>query len=272
MTTQTFINYKQYRWLWITLIALILACVGYCFFAPPGGNNGGTIIGYTYGVIATLGIAYLMWFGIRKRSYRHSNIPLKSHLSAHVWIGIGLLFLVPLHSGFQFGWNVHTTAYALMVATILSGIWGAVNYASLPTQVRSHRGGGTLEELVEQIENISNEIQALVDNKSDAFITLLNTIDFTFKPSLITSITRSRFAAIDRTHAAEKIVNLPGEEREDGMKLISTINKKIELAERVRNEARTLFWLKIWLYVHLPISFALVAAVVVHIISVFWYW
>ncbi len=40
-----------------------------------------------------------------------------------------------LHAGFQFGWNVHTLAYALMCLVVASGVVGTVLYLRYPAQM-----------------------------------------------------------------------------------------------------------------------------------------
>ena len=39
----TFLSYKNYRWLWISLAALVLMSVVYGVHDPVGGRNGGTL-------------------------------------------------------------------------------------------------------------------------------------------------------------------------------------------------------------------------------------
>ena len=66
-----------------------------------------------------------MLLGVRKRRYRSGTGSLQGWTSAHVYIGTSLLVIVTLHTAFEFGWNVHTAAYALMVLVIDSGFIGA---------------------------------------------------------------------------------------------------------------------------------------------------
>ena len=121
MRNETFLNYRGYRFLWLNAAFVLLLIAGYCWDAPINGASGGTVLGYAYGVVATLGILYLMWFGMRKRSYHARFTTLRGCLSAHTYLGLALLIIVPLHCAFQFGWNVHTLAYVLMVMVIVSG-------------------------------------------------------------------------------------------------------------------------------------------------------
>ena len=41
---------------------------------------------------------------------------------------------------------------------------------------------------------------------------------------------------------------------------------------RIRRDIRLRGWLKIWLYFHIPVTFALLFALVLHILSTFVYW
>jgi hypothetical protein len=278
---ETFLSYRGYLWLWICVLSLTVLWGVYLVDNPLGGPNGGTVLGYTYGGIATAGILYLMYYGIRKRSFYAKVSTLKGTLSAHVWIGITLIFIVPLHSGFSFGLNVHTLAYVLMLITIFSGIWGVVMYERLPLDIRSQRGGGTMRVLLEQINALSADIVRLAgvdpaskssSPKSDAFLGMLQKIDFSYSPSLFRSLRATNPKAIDPKQAAGLMSSLAPAEQEDALKLIALVNRKRELVCRTQDEARALTWVRLWLFIHLPVSFGLVVALAVHIFSVFYYW
>ena len=91
MVQENFITYRNFKWLWFTLIALLLCTVVYIVDTPVGGPNGGTTVGYTFGIISTIGVIWLMAYGIRKRAYGSSLGTVEGWLAAHVWIGIGLV-------------------------------------------------------------------------------------------------------------------------------------------------------------------------------------
>jgi len=268
---ETILNYKNFLWLWIHLGALIVVLIIYALHDPIGAPNGGTWLGYSYGIIAALGMCVLMWFGIRKRSFFSSKTTLKGALAVHVWLGIFLLFLVPLHSGFSFGANVHTLAYILMVLAIFTGIWGAINYFSLAPEVGSHRGKGNLKELLQQLDIISSSIDALTIQKSKKFIDLTRMFDFTFQPTLKRALCQSMMSAPVPRDVAAFVSDLNPSEKDEGVNLIGLINRKYELANLIIEETRVHFWLKLWLYLHVPIAVAAFAVMVIHIISIFYY-
>lgn len=50
------------------------------------------------------------------------------------------------------------------------------------------------------------------------------------------------------------------------------LTRKEAILNRVRRHLRIKALLEVWLYVHVPVTFALIAALSAHIVSVFFYW
>ncbi|MFQ5671633.1 MAG: NAD(P)-binding domain-containing protein [Nitrospinales bacterium] len=270
---ENILNYKHYRWFWLNLSGLALLILFYFVDDPVGGKGGNTLLGYIYGGLATLGIITLMGFGIRKRSYSSTKGTVTGWLSAHIWIGLSLLLIVPMHSGFQFNLNVHTLAYGLLVATIASGIWGAHNYVRFPPQIPSHRGDDKTTDLADQIMEISLDLARLEQNQSDQFLKLIDLIDFPFKPRLQRLIIfKTRSKSSKEKKLKSLIADLPEVERDKALKAVSLVSKKRELMGKLQQDISVNFWMKVWLYFHLPLSFALILAVTIHIFLVFYYW
>jgi len=134
----------HHLWTSIGLVALSLAVfLTQGESKPPSGN---TWQGYVLGAVATLLIVWLNLLGVRKRRY---GVPgqVEGWLSAHVYFGVALFFIVLLHSAGQIGWNVHTAAFALMTIAILSGMVGTCFYLLVPPQMAEIRQGGSLQKL-----------------------------------------------------------------------------------------------------------------------------
>ena len=106
-------------------------------------------------------ILWLMYFGVRKRRYRSRLGTVQGWLSAHVYLGLGLITVVTLHTGFQFGWNVHTLAYVLMIVVIASGLAGVYCYLHFPKVLTDESGDSTVDGLIRQIEDIDRQALAL---------------------------------------------------------------------------------------------------------------
>ena len=50
------------------------------------------------------------------------------------------------------------------------------------------------------------------------------------------------------------------------------LSRKQEVLARARRDIRFKALMDLWLYFHVPVSFALLAALTAHIVSVFYYW
>src|SRR5262249_42628115 len=55
-------------------------------------------------------------------------------------------------------------------------------------------------------------------------------------------------------------------------KLIDLLSRKKGLATKVARDIQFQALMEIWLYIHVPLSFALLAALAAHIVSSFFYW
>jgi len=76
-------------------------------------------------------------------------------------------------------------------------------------------------------------------------------------------------ASRDVRHLAD---NAPPEQAEVYRLLLGQLARKEELLARARRDVQFKALLDIWLYVHVPLSFALLGALIAHIFSVFFYW
>ena len=135
MRHQSLLAYAKYRWAKIAVVVIAAAIVAYALDRSPHGHYGGSALGYTLGTIGALLIVWLTYFGVRKRRYSSTSGTLLGWLSAHVYLGVALLVIATLHAAFEVGWNIHTLAYALMLAVILSGFYGVYAYLRHPSGI-----------------------------------------------------------------------------------------------------------------------------------------
>lgn len=287
-----FLNHNRFfSFRFSALLTLVLLLI-YIFDSPVGGHRGSTFYGYTVGVISTLGIIILSMYGVRKRSYNAYGKPLKAWLSFHVWFGSFLIVLVPLHSGFQFGINIHTATYLIMVGVVLTGMLGAYLYRVLPIETSSNHGGASMKKLGEQISLLKSEIEQISKNEGSlpAIKKLLPAKDYPSNFSILFGLfgTRTKPLTKDKlislleqkdkniltkgdvaNSEAEQILNLnlSSSITKSLTKLLELNSKLIELEE----EISVLLQLRIWLYMHVPLAMALVIFLALHIVTVFYY-
>lgn len=272
MKRENFLNYKGLRWCWISLAILLFFALWYLLDDTPGGASGGTLLGITAGTISAIIMVFLMWFARRKRDYHSRLGTLRGWLSAHVWLGTLLLLLVPLHSGFQFGFNIHGLTYFLLIGVVISGFYGVYVYLRYPFLAESHRGGESLKVVQEELSLIEKKLEHEALDKSDAVVGILSEQDcrlpvgywsllFSSAPTELGSEQGARYLSQVSTH------EIPAAER-----LLSLLSKKRSLIARLQREARIFFAMQIWLYIHVPLASALMVAVALHIGIVLLMW
>lgn len=284
MLKESFVSYKRYRWFWINLGVTLALTIVYLLDEPIKGRSGGSIFGYSLGILSAFAIIYLMLFGVRKRAYHSSSTTLHGWLAAHIWLGVALVLWVPLHSAFQFGLNLHSLAYYLMMATIFSGIWGAINYRIVPIETKSNRGSLSLKALLKQydqagaeIDKIKGEFNLGDSSNNQAHELELNKVlrgIIELDHHEIPSPWRAVFVAgklekrINKEIAAQLLGDIPSEHKTTANKLISLVDQRCDLINMMTEEIRVSTLLKVWLYLHVPLACACLVAVIAHVLIV----
>lgn len=164
----SFLTHADFRHLKFALAICAVSIVVYAVHDPIGGPEGGTWLGYTLGGLAATLILTLLWYGIRKRTFHSNAGTVRAWLSAHVYLGLALIVIATLHSAFQFGWNIHTLAYALMVLVILSGLYGVYAYRRYPNLMTANRTGLGLQAMLEEVGSLERQAVELADRIDDA--------------------------------------------------------------------------------------------------------
>lgn len=267
----------NYKYLKISLILMLLSIAAYVWHTPLGQANGGTWLGYTLGTIGALIIVWLGWFGIRKRRYGVGNMKLQEWLSAHVYLGLSLIVIATLHTGFQVGWNVHTLAYVLMLTVILSGIWGIYLYIALPARMSENRGGITLDQIVALIADLDKNALGLSARLGDDINDLVrDAVENTRIGGGLARQLSGRDPNCPTARALDGVSDLvkssSGEDAVTGRQLVIDLARKNRLLTVARLDVKYRAWLNLWLLIHVPATVGLIAALIAHIVSVFFYW
>ena len=275
---ESILVYKGFRWLKLSVAMVAVAVLAYAVHRPEvGPPNGGTTLGYVLGVWGLGLILWLAWFGIRKRRYGVGKQNLEDWLSAHIYLGLGLIVVATLHTGFQFGWNVHTLAYVLMIAVILSGVFGVAAYARYPDLITENRRGMTQREMLSQIAEIDAKARELsVDLGDNIHNEVMRAAEALAFGGSAWRLLRGREpdcpAARAMRRVGEMAMDLPKADAEKGHQLLELLARKVQSVERVRRDLSHKAMMDVWLYFHVPLTLALIAALTAHVVSVFFYW
>lgn len=276
---QSILAFRNGRYLKLALGLCALSIAAYAWHDPASvylKPYGGTPLGYALGTLGAAMILWLLFLGVRKRSYGSSLGTVQGWTSAHVYLGASLPLVVTLHSGFEFGWNIHTLAYALMIAVVLSGLACLFAYLRFPRFMTENLGDQTLQSLALRIADIDRLCRKLSLELPDAAAAAVERATKARIGGGLLRELRAPFAPCPaRAACAELRALAPGLGAEQAMinqQLVSELTRKAALLDRVRLDLRLQALLRLWLMVHVPLSFALLAAVIAHVVAVFYYW
>lgn len=265
----SFLKHRRFRWLWIALALSGAAIAGYLMIDQQPRPNGGSWYGYTLGTIGVLLILWLSLLGVRKRRINPGAWSLKAWTSAHVYLGLSLIVIGTLHTGFQIGWNVHTLAYVLMLLVIATGIYGVVVYATLPASLSANRKEMTRAQMLDALTAIDRQLegaaQPLARAEADLVIAALE--QDVFAGGALARLTGSYPGCA----TARAIRGITGSSEAEA-RVTALLEKRREQLAQIRGQLRIRALLEIWLFVHIPLTIALIAALAAHVISVFFYW
>ncbi len=291
------IQYRGYRYLIWSGVTLVFCLALYFSHGDLRSANGGTWQGYTLGSIATILVLWLTALGIKKRTYLHRLGSLQSWVSAHIYLGLCVAVIATLHSGFQVGLNVHTLAYGLLLLVVVSGIFGLQLYITLPNK---------LSENLEKFTRSScfSEVLSLNESASDLSELCGANVQAVVKSAIdrtsigggawdqIFAIDRSKMVdpTLSESGGIRDVVNnknqngiltfvsslIPKSEKKSEVialqDLLSDLSRRRMLLFKIRRDVQLKALLNAWLYIHIPVSVALLVALSIHILSVFFYW
>ena len=290
---ESLLDYANRRYLKVSIWLCGVSIALYAWHDPLSPPNGGTWLGYTLGGIGAALILWLTALGVRKRAYSSAMGTLRGWTSAHVYLGLSLVLISTLHTGFQFGWNVHTLCYVLMLIVITSGVVGVVAYLRYPQLMSANRAGSKPDRMLEEIRDIDQRALRIARDMPRRFSDLLRS---NRDGTALGGSTRNILAGLDRS-----VVTLPtdggavvsqnagqsaaltwlGDElarSTDGEltrrigDLLSLLSERRNVLRRLCRDAQIRGWLDIWLYVHVPVTLALLGTLIAHVVSVFLYW
>lgn len=272
-----FLRHRRFLWLKVALAFSLLALAGYALIDANPRPNGGSPYGYVLGTVGVLLILWLTLLGLRKRIMSRGRWSLKAWTSAHVYLGLSLVVIATLHTGFQFGLNVHTLAYALMILVILSGLYGIVAYARLPRQLGASRSEMTRPQMIDAVMKLDRQLRAAAQplGHEEARIVSLSLDDDAFAGGLYRRLSGRHGKCRTARALAEtrrRLAFSTGDEAQALESVAALLERKSAALARIRRHLRIKALLEVWLFVHVPVTFALIAALAAHIVSVFFYW
>ncbi len=309
---ESYISYRNFFYLKVAVLLCTAAILAYVLHQPSEPPSGGSWLGYTLGSLGAGLIVWLAWFGVRKRRYSGTQGRLVGWLSAHIYLGAALIVITTLHSGFQLGWNVHSLAYLLTLLVVINGFYGLYVYVTYPRELAANRAGMTREAMIAEVAELDRECLNLADQvDKEAHKVVLQSIEETvlggsiWEQLLGDPARRSAGSGINKSlelvrekieaRIARGVPQLQNLEQQDATaisflaehmiadgggpqrlekitQLFGLITRKRTMVERIQRDIQLQSRMAFWLYVHVPLAIGLLAALLCHVVAVFFYW
>src|SRR3954453_1527258 len=261
-------------WRRIFLLLLIAVVGAYFYNARKEFPHGGSTLGLTYGTIGYALILLLAFFGIRKRWYRSTFGTLEQWMQSHIYLGVLTLVILVFHSGGRFNDAVAVTTLILVAIVVVSGIFGAILYVTVPRLLTEVESNLTVEEISDQLNQLARSMARIASGKSAPFQRIYEELIRESLPGWLAGW-RLLFTRRRRQEGvgdwSRLIALVAKDEQEELRQMLVLSRQRKELLIRLVYQQRYKNILESWLYIHVPFTIALLLLAAVHIAAVFYY-
>jgi len=151
---------------------------------------------------------------------------------------------------------------------ILSGIWGVAVYASLPAKLADNRRGMTKQQMLASLDALDRQLETAAQplGRTEADLVIAALEQDIFAGGLVTRLSGRNPRCRTRAGLEQMADNA------ETQKVLSLLRKREAQLDQIRRHLRLRAMLEVWLYIHVPVTIALLGALTAHIVSVFYYW
>jgi len=266
------------RWRNVALVLFAALTAAYLWWHREAGfAHGGSEFGIAAGLAAFALVLLLLFFGVRKRMYGSRRLGrLETWLHSHVWLGVLSLALVLYHSGFRFEDGVAVAALVALLLVVVTGAFGALLYTTVPRLLTEVASNVPAERVSTDLQRMERSMARLAEGRSEVFARVHRALVARARPGpfagwriLLGRPPSPRDALPGRV--AERLRLVAPEERDALEELLVLSRQHRELHQRFVLERRYVNLLQAWLYLHVPLSLALLVLVVVHAAAALYY-
>ena len=260
-----FLLHKRMLYAWLALFLVCVVAAAWHWQDRLLAQHVDLAFGYGLGCLALAIMLLLAWFGVRKRSFAKGAGRLKGWLSAHVYLGIALIFLIPMHGGFQIRLDIHGLAYVMVLITVFTGLCGVAFYGAYPRRVAANRAGLTFDEMVRRIAEIDIELRGLAPQLSERVNEIVRKEAEGLRIGGGIGILFIR--PVNRARRARQALMRLGLDSDAGNRVAALLERKSSVLDRLQRDIQMRSRLRSWLLIHVPLSLAALALVIAHAVG-----
>lgn len=213
-----------------TLLAVLLGAPLYSL-APENARSPQSTLGLFLGIISFALIIFCALYSLRRAKLWKEWGRMEPWLSMHTYLGILALLFAFLHADWRLKAGTASASLILLILVTLSGVVGWALYLILPYRISKKRIITTPEEAFFKIERLQEKIDKLLDKAQSQ----------------------------ERSLTAEE---------NDGKQRME--NEILSLKKELKNALKEESLMNGWLYIHIPLSAALIVTVSVHAFMIFY--
>jgi hypothetical protein len=252
-------------WAAWTGAAVAAAAASYAIDAArsPNGAKSGSAIGIAIGIAAFAAMVFATLLSIRKRTRTWRIGRAQTWMRGHIWFGVAALPLAAFHAAGSFGGPLTRVTMWLLIVVWISGVVGTLLQNVVPRIMLDRVPMETIYEEIPRIRRQLVEEAAAIVAAAGAPATR----DFyalEVHPFLESGGTASPLSEPRRAHERfEQLRLLVGD---PDRAAVDDLEDIVEEQRQLSRQQRLHHLLHGWLFVHVPLSFALLALTIVHIV------
>jgi hypothetical protein len=263
---------------WRRIFLLLLAAIlgAFVWSIRHEYPHGGSKIGLIFGTAGYLLILLLAYYGIRKRSYKSTFGTMEQWLQSHIYLGLLVLVLLGLHTGGRFNDSIAVITLILVVVVIFSGIAGAIFFVTVPRVLTEVESNLTVDEISQQLNQLARNMARLATGKSAAFVKIYDGLISESMPGWMAGwrllVSRMRRGPQQINADWSRLLALAAKDEQESLRQMLVFSRqRKELLMRLMYQQRYKNVLEFWLYIHVPVTVAVLVFGTLHVAAVFYF-